>query len=83
MKKKKEKIVYKEDDGRTLFDMSGLSQKSSTHNKEKNNNTSGVYLTKKERRAVIIAGLKHYLPMLLTGLLGFAIAIILIYLWLS
>ena len=70
MKKNKEKIVYKEEDCRTLYDMSGLSQNSNTHGKEKNNNSS-VYLTKKERRAVIIAGFKHYLPMLLTGLLGF------------
>ena len=43
----------------------------------------GVNLTKKERRAVVIAGLKFYLPYLLIMLAGFTVAILLVYLWIS
>lgn len=81
---KKKKVVYKEDDGRTLYDMSGLSSKMDFGtNNEKSKGNSNVYLTKKERKAVIIAGFKHYLPILFMCLACFTIAILLVYLWLA
>lgn len=85
MRKNKKKVIYKEDDGRTLYDMSGVSRDNFMGSNQNTNskNQSSVYLTKKERRAVIIAGLKHYLPILFMVISCFAVAIILVYLWLS
>ena len=86
MKKKKVKIVYKEDDGHTIYDMSGVVDKfgrSGSNAKKQDSKNGGVYLTKKEKRALIKAGFKYYLPYLGIMLIGFAIAILLVYLWIS
>lgn len=82
-KKKKKKVVYV-DDGRTVFDMSGVSNpnaifpsnpKSKDEKKKKNEQ---VGLTKKERWAAIKAAYLTYLPVLLTILAGFTITILLL-----
>lgn len=88
-KKKKEKIVYKEDDGRTIYDMSlvtrpgevvlpdKLNGKDTDKNKDKKkgNKSSGIELSKAERWALIKAAYATYLPILFIGLLGFAVAV--------
>ena len=69
-KKKKPKFV---DDGRTVYSMEGLS---------KHKSKDSLDLSKKEKRALIKAAFAHYLPIFL-GVVGcFAIAAIILYLWL-
>lgn len=70
-KKQKNKFV---DDGRTIYSMDGLSKK---HQKQ-----DDLDITKKERRAMILAAFKVYIPRLLLILLGFVLAYFLIYFWL-
>lgn len=69
--KKKTKFI---DDGRTIYSMDGLSKKSKKQD--------DLDLTKRERRTIILAAFKVYLPRLLLILIGFGIAYILLYLWL-
>lgn len=69
--KKKTKFI---DDGRTIYSMDGLSKKSKKQD--------DLDLTKSERRTIILAAFKVYLPRLLLILIGFGIAYILLYLWL-
>ena len=53
MKKKKPKIVYLEDDGRTLYSMSGLEPFSQT--KKENTEVPKIELTKKEKKVIELA----------------------------
>ncbi|MCH5162768.1 MAG: dipeptide ABC transporter ATP-binding protein [Clostridiales bacterium] len=69
-KKNKAKFV---DDGRTVFSMEGLNQRSSK---------PAVELTGKERRAMIRAAFAKYLPAFLGMIGSFSLAALLIYLWL-
>lgn len=69
--KKKTKFI---DDGRTIYSMDGLSKKSKKQD--------DLDLTKSEKRTIILAAFKVYLPRLLLILIGFGIAYILLYLWL-
>ena len=86
MKKKKVKVIYKEDDGHTIYDMSGVVDKFGKNSYKSQNQAGkegGVYLTKKEKRALIKAGFKYYLPYLGIMLVGLTVAFLLVYLWIS
>ena len=79
MKNKKKKDEYI-DDGHTIYNMDVEGFKWHD-NKVKNKNS--IYVTKEEKRLLIKAALKSYLPKMLIILLGFTVAIILIYFWLN
>ncbi len=74
-KKKKKKVVYI-DDGHTVYSMEGLDPDVA---KRKNAETN---LTRKERHALIRAGMARYLPILFLVLACFAVAAVLLYFWL-
>ncbi len=79
MSKEKKKRKYV-DDGHTIYnmDVDGLKW----HDKKKKNKDY-LDLNKKERFAMLKAAFAVYLPKLLIILLGFTLAIILLYFWLS
>lgn len=79
MKNKKKKDEYI-DDGHTIYNMDVEGFKWHD-NKVKNKNS--IYVTKEEKKLLIKAALKSYLPKMLIILLGFTLAIILIYFWLN
>ena len=72
-KKNEEKFV---DDGRTVYDMNIDGFKWYKPKKDK------IYLNKKEKWAMICAAFAAYFPKLLIVLLGFGIAVVLLYFWL-
>ena len=75
-KKKKQKFI---DDGRTIYnmDVDGM-----PHRRMKED-PNGVYLTKKERKAAIIAAILHFMPILFGVILCFTIVMVLLYFWLK
>lgn len=76
--KRKTKFV---DDGRTVFDMSGLDDMNGTGpRKEKKER---INLSRAERRAFIKAAFAHYAPIVFGVLACFALAALLIYFWLK
>ena len=77
-RKKKPKVVYIEDDGRTLYDMSGVGS-----NVDKVKKDDGVKLSKKEKRAMLKAAFLYYLPKYLIIIGCFAVAAVLAWLWLN
>lgn len=76
VKKDKNKEII--DDGHTIYDMDidGMPHRA------RKSNLAGIVLTKKERRAIRRAALLHILPRLITVVLGFSLAMVLIWLWL-
>ena len=78
MSREKEQRREIEDDGRTIYnmDVDGMPHR------VKKSNLSGIVLTKKERRAIRRAAIIHVLPQLITIVLGFSLAMLLIWLWL-
>lgn len=72
------KSKYKKDDGRTLYDMSNVSQ-----NKIKIDKKDNLNVSKKETKAMIKAALEVYFPRILTVILGFTIAFLIVYFWLK
>ena len=90
--KKKVKVIYVEDDGRTLYNMDGVRRQNAiipdkiTNNrlaKEKNKDKEEAHLARKERHAAIRAGYAVYLPILLGVLACFAVVGVVIYFWLK
>ncbi len=79
MSKEKKKRKYV-DDGHTIYNMDVDGFK--WHDKKKKNKDH-LDLNKKERFAMLKAAFAVYLPKLLIILLGFTLAIILLYFWLS
>ena len=87
-KKKKVKVVYV-DDGRTVYDMSGVTRpcqiifpekKEKTRDEQKKKkNKEQVGLSKKERWAAIKAAYSVYFPMLLGVLACFGLAAVILY----
>lgn len=75
-KKKKEEFV---DDGHTIYNMNVDGFKWHDKNRDKKNQ---VYLNRKEKWAMIRAAFSAYFPKLLIVLLGFGLAILLLYFWL-
>lgn len=78
MKKKKKKIVYVEDDGRTLYSMEGVGNNGRKKDKEKEE----VNLARKERLAAIRAAFAFYFPRLLLVIGCFVAVGLLMYFWL-
>ena len=75
----KEKPKYKDDDGHTIYNMNVDGMRGY---KPKNN--SQIYLTKKEKRAMIKAAYKAYFLPFIIVILGFLLALLLIYfIWLK
>ena len=74
-KNKKEEYI---DDGHTIYNMDVEGFK--WHDKKKQ---STFYVSKEEKKLLIKAALKAYIPKLLIVILGFSLAIILVYLWLK
>lgn len=75
-KKKKQKYV---DDGHTIYDMNV----DASWNKQSVKKTDTVYVSKEERKLLTKAAYIAYIPKLLIVLVGFGIAILLIYFWLK
>ena len=79
MKKKNKQQEEFIDDGRTIanMDVEGLPHRI---NEAKRKRDYG--LTKQEKRHLILAGYKAFLPLLLCGLLGMGLAMLVIMFWL-
>ncbi len=75
----KRKTEY-EDDGRTVYDMSGLDDMHRTGPRREKKESINV--TRAERRAMIRAAFAHYAPIFFGVLACFALAGLLIYFWL-
>ena len=76
--KKKDEFV---DDGRTLYDMSGLDDMRGTG--PRRDRKDNINLTKKERRALIKAAFARFAPIFFGVLVCFTLAALLIYFWLK
>ena len=72
------KNKYKEDDGRTIYDMSNV-----TNNKIKIDKKDNLNVSKKENRAMIKAAFETYFPRLMIIIIGFSLAFLIIYFWLK
>ena len=82
--KKKSKVVYKEDDGQTIYSMSALygrtpEEQEAYEKKQKNR----IDVTRRERWAMIKAAFTVYGPLLLMMVGSFTIAAFLMYLFLK
>lgn len=77
-KNNKEKKERFEDDGRTIYnmDVDGM-----PHRVKHSGN--GVSLTRKEKKAAIIAALLHYMPIVFLVIVCFGLAMLFIYFWLK
>lgn len=73
---KKQRKAYI-DDGHTIYDMSGLNGKGDDTRSGKS-----ISLSRKEKHAAIRAALITYLPALITGIVCFGLAMLLMHLWL-
>ena len=69
------------DDGRTIYDMSGLDDMHRTGPRRKRDES--VKLTRKEKRALIRAAFAHYAPIFFGVLVCFTLAALLMYFWLK
>lgn len=78
MKKNKKKVIYIQDDGHTIYnmDVDGM-----PHRRVTKNESSMV--TKDEKKLLLKETYKAYFKVLLIALVGFAIAMLLIELWLK
>ncbi|MBR6517163.1 MAG: hypothetical protein IKT40_10045 [Bacilli bacterium] len=72
--KKKEKFI---DDGHTIYDMNVDAKWNTRREKEQS-----VYVSKEEKRTLILAAFKTYFPQILLIIGCFAATMILIFLWL-
>lgn len=76
MKKNKKEYI---DDGHTIYSMDVDAKWSKRHH----DNKESIYVSKEERRLLIKAAFRTYIPKLLIVLFGFGLAILLIYFWLK
>ncbi|MCH5157404.1 MAG: hypothetical protein J1G02_05995 [Clostridiales bacterium] len=84
MKKNKPKVVYKPDEGQTIYSMAALEGKTPEDlDKREEERKKRITVTRKERRAMIAAAFEVYGPMLLIMIVGFSIAAVIIYLFLK
>lgn len=83
MKKKKEKTVYLEDKGETVYSMAALygrtPEQQEEYDKKRKNRTNA---TSRERWAMIKAAFEVYGPLLIIVVLAFGISALLMYLFL-
>ena len=83
MKKKKEKTVYREDTGETIYNMSFLSGMTPEEQDELDKkNRNRIEATGGERWAMIKAAIVVYGPLLLCCVLAFGLTALLLYLFL-
>ena len=81
--KNKPKIVYLEDDGRTLYSMAALDGRTPEEQEEyARKKKNGVDVTKEEKRAMIAAAFTVYGPFFLCFIGAFTIAALLLYFFL-
>ena len=79
-RKNKPRVVYKQDDGRTVYSMAGLEGKTPEQLEERDRQRKrAVKVTRKERRAMIAAAFQVYGPVLLIIVVGFGLAGVLLY----
>ena len=84
MKKNKPKVVYKPDEGQTIYSMAGLEGKTPEDlDKRAEERKKRVTVTRKERNAMIRAAFQVYGPILLLIIVGFSIAAVIMYLLLK
>lgn len=77
-RKDKHKVVYREDDGRTIYPVVDKDGKPVAEKKK-----NAVRVSRKEKRAMICAAYKAALPMFLCILAGFGVVFALMYLILT
>lgn len=83
-KNKKNKVVYKEDTGETIYSMAALQGTTPEElDRLAEEKKKRVKITRKERRAMIRAAFEVYGPRILIVLLSFTLVAVLMYLWLS
>lgn len=70
-----------EDDGRTVYDMSGIDDMHRTGPRRERQEK--IKVTRSERRAIIRAAFAHYAPIFFGVLVCFTLAALLIYFWLG
>ena len=81
MKKNKPKVVYKPDEGQTIYSMAALEGKTPEDlDKREEERKKAVKVTRKERRAMMRAAFQVYGPILLMIVVGFSLAAAIIYL---
>ena len=81
MKKNKQKVVYKPDEGQTIYSMAALEGKTPEDlDKREEERKKRVTVTRKERNAMIRAAFQVYGPILLMIVVGFSIAAVIMYL---
>ena len=81
MKKNKPKVVYKPDEGQTIYSMAALEGKTPEDlDKREEERKNRINVTRKERRAMIAAAFQVYGPILLIIVVGFALAAVIMYL---
>ena len=82
--KKKTKVVYKEDNGETIYSMSSLYGRTPEEQEEYDKKLKNrIDVTRKERGAMIRAALTVYGPLLLMTAGAFAVAATLMYFFLK
>ena len=84
MKKNKQKVVYKPDEGQTIYSMAALEGKTPEDlDKREEERKRRVNVTRKERNAMIRAAFQVYGPILLIIIVGFSLAAVIMYLLLK
>ena len=84
MKRKKKKIIYLEDDGRTIYSMAALEGKTPEDVEEETKRRKNAPIVmRSELSAMIKAAFTVYGPLLLICIGAFALAGLLAFLWLS
>lgn len=80
-KQNKPKVVYKPDEGQTIYSMAALEGKTPEDlDKREEERKKRVTVTRKERRAMIAAAFQVYGPILLIIVVGFSLAAVIVYL---
>ncbi|MFA6661581.1 MAG: hypothetical protein WCS56_00945 [Bacilli bacterium] len=82
MKNKKKKKKEIDDVSYTDMNVDGFSWYEDKNTKKKKKELNNLQITKRERRAIILAGIQSYLPFFLIFLVSFCLAFLLLYLWL-
>lgn len=80
-KKNKPKVVYKPDEGQTIYSMAALEGKTPEDlDKREEERKKRITVTRKERWAMIRAAFEVYGPILLMIIVGFSLAAVIVYL---
>lgn len=83
-KSKKQKVIYKEDNGETIYSMAALQGKTPEElDRLAEEKKKRVVITRKERRAMIRAAFEVYGPRILMTLCAFVLVAVLLYLGLK